>query len=144
MQLNQYYEFDFDHPVETLWTLVSDTPRWREASGLPRYQAIPGFNQRNEPSDLSIRIGLHCGSSIAVTLNERLDYYGEAVNLAARMEGQGGAGDITMSASFIADPAIASILQDHQPQQREVLMKGFSNPVTIAQINLSTAHDKNR
>jgi hypothetical protein len=39
VQLNQHYEFDFDHPLETLWTLVSDTPRWGEASGLPRYQA---------------------------------------------------------------------------------------------------------
>jgi hypothetical protein len=60
------------------------------------------------------------------------------------MEGQGGAGDITLSANFIADPAIATILQDHQPQQREVHMKGFRNPVTIAQINLLTGHDENR
>jgi class 3 adenylate cyclase len=107
-------------------------------------RSIPDFNRRNEPSNLSIRMGLHRGSSIAVTLNERLDYYGEAVNLAARMEGQGSAGDITMSASFIDDPAIAAILQDHQPQQREVTLKGFSNPVTIAQINLPAAHEENR
>ena len=126
--------------IHAVFKLPEDALR----AALDIQRSIPGFNRRNEPSDLSIRIGLHCGSSIAVTLNERLDYYGEAVNLAARMEGQGGAGDITMSASFIADPAIASILQDHQPQQREVLMKGFSNPVTIAQINLPTAHDKNR
>ena len=36
-------------------------------------------------TDVAIRIGLHTGSSISVTLNERLDYYGSAVNLAARL-----------------------------------------------------------
>ena len=39
MQLSKEYTFEFAHSIETLWTIVSDTPRWGEASGLPRYQA---------------------------------------------------------------------------------------------------------
>lgn len=38
MQLSIHFEFDFDHSIETLWSLVSDTPRWGEACGLGRYQ----------------------------------------------------------------------------------------------------------
>jgi class 3 adenylate cyclase len=105
-------------------------------------QSIPGFNHRYNTDDVSIRIGLHSGSSIAVTLNQRLDYYGEAVNLAAGLEGQGDAGDITMSASFCEDPAVSTILQAHEPGQRLVNMKGFDNPITIARINPQATHDR--
>lgn len=111
-------------------------------AALDMQQSIPGFNQRNDVDNLSIRIGLHCGSSIAVTLNQRLDYYGETVNLSARLEGQGNAGDIIMSASFMNDPACTSILQAYTPEQRQVTLKGFSNPVTISSINPQTSHDE--
>jgi class 3 adenylate cyclase len=106
--------------------------------------SIPGFNRRIGAGDISIRIGLHAGSSIAVTLNQRLDYYGEAVNLAARLEGQGEAGEITMSASFADDPAVAELLRAESQRRREVSLKGFRNPVTIAQIEARARHDEIR
>jgi hypothetical protein len=36
--VSRTYHFDFDHPVDKLWAVVSDTPRWGEASGFPKYQ----------------------------------------------------------------------------------------------------------
>ena len=39
MTVSRHYHFEFDHPVAKLWSVVSDTPRWGEASGFPRYQA---------------------------------------------------------------------------------------------------------
>jgi class 3 adenylate cyclase len=68
-------------------------------------------NMRRGPGDVSMRIGLHGGSRIAATRNQQLDYYGEAVNMAARMEGRGEAGDITLSAGFVEDPATSAIPQ---------------------------------
>ena len=35
-----------------------------------------------------IKLGLHAGPCIAVTLNDRLDYFGSTVNLAARLQGE--------------------------------------------------------
>ncbi len=96
-------------------------------------QAMPDF-QRRHARETAIRIGLHSGSSIAVTLNDRLDYYGDAVNLAARLEGQGAAGQITMSAEFAADPAVAEILARHQPRELEIAIKGLADPVAVTQI----------
>ncbi|HYX29617.1 MAG TPA: adenylate/guanylate cyclase domain-containing protein, partial [Pyrinomonadaceae bacterium] len=46
---------------------------------------------------LSLKAGLHVGPCIAVTLNERLDYFGSTVNLAARLEGQSTGQDIVIS-----------------------------------------------
>ena len=96
--------------------------------------AMAGFNRRFDSLDVSIRIGLHAGSSIAVTLNGRLDYYGEAVNLAARLQGQGGGGDIIMSKAFTADPAVSDILSAYELRQQELRLKGFIEPVAICKI----------
>jgi hypothetical protein len=38
LHLGRHYTFEFAHSIEILWTIVSDMPRWGEASGLPRYQ----------------------------------------------------------------------------------------------------------
>ncbi len=82
-----------------------------------------------------MRVGLHAGNSIAVTLNERLDYYGEAVNLAARLEGAGEAGEITMSARFATDPAVDAILGRYRVSRGVIELKGFFEPVAICRLN---------
>lgn len=110
------------------------TPDDALRAAIEMQQAMPDFNQRLGLEDCAIRIGLHSGSSISVMLNERLDYYGEAVNLAARLEGYGEAGDITMSAAFCADPAVASLLGSFGPRRREVMPKGFPGAIAITQI----------
>ncbi len=101
-------------------------------------RAMPGFNRRLGLERCAVRIGLHSGSSISVMLNDRLDYYGEAVNLAARLEGLGEAGEITMSAAFTGDPAVANLLETYAPRKREVTLKGFLDPVSITQISPGT------
>ena len=66
-----------------------------------------------------------------MTPNDQFDYFGEAVNLAARLEGQGAGGDIIMSKSFTGDPAVSNILSDYELQEQELRLKGFDNPVAI-------------
>jgi len=109
------------------------TPDDALRASIEMQQAMPAFNQRFDTDDISIRVGLHHGSSISVTLNERLDYYGEAVNLAARLEGLGSAGDITMSKTFASDPGVSAMLHDYDLREREENLKGFAGPVGIVQ-----------
>jgi hypothetical protein len=40
-------------------------------------------------------------------------------------------------------PGVEDILQPHAVQRREVLLKGFTDPVTIAQINPQAAYAEN-
>src|SRR3989442_6004570 len=61
---------------------------------------------------LNLKAGLHVGPCIAVTLNERLDYFGSTVNLAARLEGQSTGEDIVISSDVYADPAVRSFLSE--------------------------------
>ena len=52
-----------------------------------------GGDRRLQPGkadrELILKIGIHSGAAIAVTLNERLDYFGQTVNIAARVAAPG-------------------------------------------------------
>jgi class 3 adenylate cyclase len=62
------------------------------------------------PSDgllpLRLKAGIHAGPCIAVTLNDRLDYFGTTVNIAARLEGLTSEGGIVISAAVYDDPEV--------------------------------------
>ena len=49
---------------------------------------------------------------IAVTLNDRLDYFGSTVNMAARLEGQSTGDDVVISSAVYSDPAVRDLLSD--------------------------------
>jgi len=54
-------------------------------------------NHGQSDRQLILKIGIHKGAAIAVTLNERLDYFGQAVNVAARIQHLAGADEIYVS-----------------------------------------------
>jgi class 3 adenylate cyclase len=55
---------------------------------------------------LHIKVGLHFGPCIAVTLNDRLDYFGSSVNIAARLENLSAGDDVVISADVAQDPEV--------------------------------------
>lgn len=61
---------------------------------------------------LALKAGIHYGACIAVTLNERLDYFGSAVNIAARLEGLSGPNRLVLSEAMATDPAVVDLLED--------------------------------
>jgi class 3 adenylate cyclase len=84
------------------------------------------------PSDgappLRLKAGIHTGPCVAVTLNDRLDYFGSTVNLAARLEGLSSAhGGIVISAAVHDDPEIAAWLASGAATAEpfEAELKGF-------------------
>ena len=110
------------------------TPDGALLASIEMQKSIEQFNNESSRDPIAIRIGINSGSSISVNLNDRLDYYGKTVNLAARLEGEGSAGDITMSRSFVEDPAVAEILLRYEQREREAQFKGFNEPLAICQI----------
>jgi class 3 adenylate cyclase len=83
---------------------------------------------------LVIKIGLHAGACIAVTLNGRLDYFGSTVNLAARLGQAARAGDIVLSAAMAADPDVAALLRDVSTTAENSQIRGFAEPVHLLRI----------
>jgi adenylate cyclase len=79
---------------------------------------------------LTLKAGLHTGPCIAVTLNDRLDYFGSTVNLAARLEGQSTGDDVVISTAVYSDPEVAELLSESRDRliatRFEMPLKGFS------------------
>ena len=46
---------------------------------------------------LTLKAGVHAGACLAVTLNDRLDFFGGAVNTAARVQGLSCGNDVMVS-----------------------------------------------
>jgi class 3 adenylate cyclase len=92
---------------------------------------------------LVIKLGLHQGPCIVVTLNDRLDYFGSTVNLAARLQGQSRGGDIVLSQDFAGDAAVSPRLERLAAEgisgiEDQAILKGFERPLPFVRLNFPT------
>jgi len=76
---------------------------------------------------LLLKAGLHTGPCIAVTLNDRLDYFGSTVNLAARLEGLSSGTDVIISRTVFDDARVRGLLDsgEYEAAPFEMSLKGF-------------------
>ena len=59
------------------------------------------LNAERGKSDLILKIGIHDGPCLAVMLNERQDYFGQTVNIAARVQSLSTAQEIHITGPVI-------------------------------------------
>jgi class 3 adenylate cyclase len=78
---------------------------------------------------LVLKAGIHSGPCIAVTLNDRLDYFGSTVNMAARLEGLSTGDDVIISNALYDDPEVRDFVKSEKLQATafEMLLKGFQD-----------------
>lgn len=60
---------------------------------------------------LSIKAGIHYGPCIVVNLNDRLDYFGSTVNIAARLSHFSQGGEVILSEPIRNDPEVIAFLE---------------------------------
>lgn len=95
-------------------------------AALEMQRRIDAWNAAQErETSIVIKLGLHQGTSIAVTLNDRLDYFGSTVNLAARLQGQSGGGEIVLSKDLASDPGVVPHLAGLALASDRAVLKGF-------------------
>ena len=109
---------------------------------------IAEFDQKlsaeiRETGTIQVKLGLHCGPCIAVTLNDRLDYFGRTVNLAARLQNESRGGDIVISEEMAQDPTVMALLEGLAPVAENVLVKGFRERVALRRVPALCANTPN-
>ena len=94
-------------------------------------EQVAAFNAA-ATAPIVLKLGLHDGPCIAVTLNDRLDYFGGTVNLAARLQGESLGGDVVASAALLAglDAAMIAGLRHRRTEERASL-RGLASPVEL-------------
>jgi class 3 adenylate cyclase len=78
---------------------------------------------------LQLKVGIHEGPCLAVTLNDRLDYFGSTVNAAARIVGLSTGEDVVVSGAVRDDPEVAAKLAAGlvSAEPVDAVLKGFDD-----------------
>lgn len=87
---------------------------------------------------LVLKTSLHVGPCLAVNANERLDYFGTTINLAARMIGCCEGGDLAVSDELFQRPEMAEFLRQcaNTPEPSEVQFRGFEKPHRVWRLKM--------
>jgi class 3 adenylate cyclase len=92
---------------------------------------VAEFNAGAGSELISLKIGLHAGACLAVTLNDRLDYFGQTVNIAAKVQALAGADEIVVTDYVLALPGAADLVASLELETSAVQLKGIAGDVAL-------------
>ncbi len=87
---------------------------------------IARFNAEAGGDLLGLKVGLHSGACLAVTLNDRLDYFGQTVNIASRVQGLADAGEIVVTDDVLAHEGAAELVDGLPIASDSVVLRGVA------------------
>ena len=125
--------------VKTIGDAVMATfirPEHALMAGLRMRAAMDDLNKERGSKDLVVKIGIHEGPCLAVMLNERQDYFGQTVNIAARVQSLSTSQEIHATAPVIEAPEVAGILERQaiKPIQKHAALRGIADKMVVYEI----------
>jgi class 3 adenylate cyclase len=98
--------------------------------------AMDALNVERGTGDLVVKIGIHEGPCLAVMLNERQDYFGQTVNIAARVQGLATSQAIHVTGGVVETPEVSALLlsQAIEPIQKQAALRGIADKVLVYEI----------
>lgn len=96
--------------------------------------AIERFNESQAERSVSLKIGIHHGAAIAVTLNDELDYFGQTVNIASRVQEMADAAEIWITEAVWRYPGVHDLLDPYPTEQRTAEFRGIEQPMSVVKI----------
>ena len=107
------------------------TPDKAMAAALKMREAVKDLK-----GELLLKIGIHEGPCLAVSLNDRQDYFGRTVNIAARVQGLATSRSIFATKRVVNDREASKLLRSNgiaaTPEKRS--LRGIANQIEIFEI----------
>jgi class 3 adenylate cyclase len=103
-------------------------------AALDMHEQIAHFNAESGDDLIGLKVGVHVGTCLAVTLNGRLDYFGQAVNLAARVQALSDGNEIYLSDEMLTIPGVEELLAPFATEARSVQLKGVQGHVLVHRV----------
>lgn len=94
---------------------------------------------RNITEELKLKVGIHTGHSIAVTLNDRLDYFGQTVNIAARVQALADGDEIYLTEEAFKAPGISELVAPYRVLPLNVSVKGVRDQLHVHKLSFAEA-----
>src|SRR6266566_5524021 len=132
--LNEIVEAERGAVVKTIGDAVMatfPTPDRAMAAALKMREALKDLK-----GDLLLKIGIHEGPCLAVSLNDRQDYFGRTVNIAARVQGLATSRSIFATRRVVTDSKASKLLQSNgiAVTQEKRSLRGIANQFEIFEI----------
>ena len=137
--LNRIVAAEAGAVVKTIGDAVMATfpmPERAIAAALAMRHAMQGLNAQRGREELLLKIGIHEGPCLAVTLNERQDYFGQTVNIASRVQNLANSQSIFATGQVVGHDAVSKMLETSGiiPVARDHTLRGITNQVTVYEI----------
>jgi class 3 adenylate cyclase len=109
------------------------------AAALEMRHAAERFNQGQPDRLVALKIGIHHGAAIAVTLNEELDYFGQTVNIAARAQAMADAQEVCITNEVLGYPGVKPLLAGFPMRTTAVEFRGVGRPMPVITVGAGSA-----
>ena len=103
-------------------------------AALEMRDGIERFNEAQPERTVSLKIGLHHGAAIAVTLNDELDYFGQTVNIASRVQEMADADEIWITDDVSHYPGVDELLEPYPVERRTAEFRAIEHPMPVLRI----------
>jgi class 3 adenylate cyclase len=112
------------------------TPDRAVAAALRMREEMARINGERGNDDLLLKIGIHEGPCLAVMLNDSQDYFGQTVNMAARIQGLASSRAIVATKPVVENQAAAKILESSglQPKMQRAALRGIADETMVYEI----------
>jgi len=114
-----------------------ETPDRAIAAAIRMREAMSDLGAERQHQSLSLKMGIHEGSCLAVTLNAQQDYFGQTVNIASRVQGLAASRSIVVTESVVENAQARSLLETKglKPTPRRVALSGIADKVSVYEIS---------
>lgn len=122
--------------VKTIGDAVMATfvaPERALTAALRMREGMARLNEERGHEDLMLKIGLHEGPCLAVSLNDRQDYFGQTVNIASRVQQLAASHEILATRSVLEGVLSTNLLAARglTPSAQDVSLRGVRRDVAI-------------
>src|ERR1700732_1404388 len=114
-----------------------ETPERAIAAAIRMREAMSDLGAQRAHQSLHLKMGIHEGSCLAVTLNGQQDYFGQTVNIASRVQGLAASRSIMVTESVVEHADARALLERSglTPTPRRVALSGIADKVSIYEIS---------
>ena len=113
-----------------------ERPQDAVRASIEMIEELSRFN-RTASRQLGLKVGVHRGRAIAVTLNDRIDYFGQDVNIAARVQGLADVNEVCISATVMEAPGVGDIVNSRSVSRNYENLKGIGQKIEVHRIAIT-------
>src|SRR6516162_1018831 len=113
-----------------------ETPDRAIAAAIRMREAMSNLGAERQHQSLGLKMGIHEGPCLAVTLNAQQDYFGQTVNIASRVQGLAASRSIVVTEPVVENAQARALLETSglKPVPQRVALSGIADKVSIYEI----------